>query len=285
MNVRIGVSFDLLGTLIVVRRSPGYQYCTYFRSYLERKGLQLPTVDEPKLNASFKRSIKSEMEKCRKLWVEKGLGEPKEAPLSGVEPGEVFAFWCSVVDGTLGNDSDYYFDDKEIKSVIQEARKNGEWKDFIEDVVERFSTPEPYEWLPKTVNTLRALQQWRQQQLSHGVLCAIPTVVSNSDSRLAHAISAMLQQEEAGERLVGGLFFADTVGVAKPSPRGIMLACESCGVTSVKYWVHVGDDEEDREAAERAGCHFIRCSSTEGPDWGGLQAKLQELCHHALRAN
>ncbi|CBH18629.1 hypothetical protein, conserved [Trypanosoma brucei gambiense DAL972] len=283
MGDRVGVSFDLVGTLLAVRRSAGYQYGCDLLRFLARKGLQFPAMDERDLEASFKRSMKSEISKSRKVWMENGLGDGEEMPLGGVAPEEVLSFWYRVVDGTFDREGNFCHQDEAMMSAVEEVRQGEDWREFIENTLRRFSTAEPYCWLPEALPTLRALKQWRENDVPPGVYCDPPTLVSNTDSRLVAVIGEMLKDQGETD-LLGELFFADAVGAAKPSPQGIIASCKKCGVTSMRHWIHIGDEDEDRVAAARAGCNFLLCSPTKGPVWSELLAKLQEICDSAQSA-
>ncbi|KAH8605129.1 hypothetical protein ERJ75_001644300 [Trypanosoma vivax] len=83
MSIRVGFSFDLLGTLIAVHRSPGYQYSLDILRFLERKGLRSPPINVTELDKNFRRSMKAEVAKDREVWVAKGFVED-EMPIGGV---------------------------------------------------------------------------------------------------------------------------------------------------------------------------------------------------------
>ncbi|KAG8341007.1 hypothetical protein TRVL_08163 [Trypanosoma vivax] len=276
MSIRVGFSFDLLGTLIAVHRSPGYQYSLDILRFLERKGLRSPPINVTELDKNFRRSMKAEVAKDREVWVAKGFVED-EMPIGGVTADGTHEIWYRIVDGVFDADGAFCNHDESVLSIVREARQRGEWRYFVENTLQRFSTPEPYSWLPEALPTLRALQRWREDQRSLGVMSEPPAVVSNSDVRLMTAVRLMVERE-GDSALLGRLFSADVIGAGKPSPKGISTASNACGVTSMERWIHVGDSNEDKLAAERAGCHFLRCSRAMGVCWSDLHSKLQEVC-------
>ncbi|RNF24295.1 uncharacterized protein Tco025E_02584 [Trypanosoma conorhini] len=277
MTVRVGVSFDLLGTLVEVYPSSGHQYAVDIRRFLSKKGVEFPPIDVEKMEEASTKCLKEELQRDRAMWEAQKLGAGKEMPIGGLTKASVFDFWGRVVDATLASDGDSYNNDEKVMAIIRQARNTPEWTEFLEDVVQRFATPEPYGWLPEALPTLKALKQWRETQLPLGVACDPPTVITNADYRLVDMIREMVKRD-GEDALIGPVLTADTIGVGKPSPRGLELARTKSGVTSARHWIHMGDTTADRVAAERAGCHFLSCSSKRGPVWEELRQKLEEIC-------
>ncbi|ESL07976.1 hypothetical protein TRSC58_04329 [Trypanosoma rangeli SC58] len=278
MTIRVGVSFDLLGTLVDVYPSSGHQYAIDLLHFLAEKGLDSPSTNVDKLEEASSKCLRAELRKDRAMWEAQNLGAAKEMPIGGVTKESVLDFWSRVVDATFTADGSFCNNDETIMAIIHQARNTGEWGEFLKSVVQRFATPEPYNWLPESLPTLKALNQWREAKLSLGIECEPPTVLTNSDYRLVSVIREMVRRD-GEEALLGPVLSADTIGVGKPSPRGLELARTMSRVTSGSHWIHVGDTSEDQVAAQRAGCHFVSCLSTKGPVWEELQAKLEEVCN------
>ncbi|KAF8279503.1 hypothetical protein BCY84_18228 [Trypanosoma cruzi cruzi] len=283
MTIRVGVSFDLLGTLVDVHRSSGYQYAIDFCRFVEKKGFDSPPVNVDVLEENSKKSLKAEIAKDRAEWTAKNQGVAEEMPFGGVTKESVVKFWCRVVNSTYDREGAFCGHDPKTISIMQQARNSSEWDDFIVSVVQRFATPEPYSWLPETLPTLYSLKRWRELQLPLGIQCDPPRVLTNADYRLVSVVREMVQRE-GDEELLGPVFSADVVGVGKPSPCGIEVARKAACVPSASQWIHVGDGEADRVAAERAGCHFLPCLQTKGVVWEELREKLEQVCRLAQEA-
>ncbi|ORC87313.1 uncharacterized protein TM35_000221120 [Trypanosoma theileri] len=277
MAVTIGVSFDLLGSLIAVHPSAGHQYAIDMVKFLEKKGIREPNINIEILDANAFRALKTELTNDRAKWVSQGLGEAKMMPIGGTTEESVLDFWSRVIHRSFDDDGAFCNYDKRVMSVLQESSNSPEWNEFLKSVFERFATPEPYRWLPEALPTLSALEEWRGHKHSRGIKCTPPAILTNADYRFVSVVKEMVKQH-SNKPLIGSLFSADRVGVGKPSARGISLASKASGVTSMKHWIHVGDGEEDRLAAERAGCHFLHCSPTKGPEWARLRGMLEEVC-------
>ncbi|RNF01663.1 hypothetical protein TraAM80_06831 [Trypanosoma rangeli] len=284
MTIRVGVSFDLLGTLVDVCPSSGHQYATDLVRFLAVKGLDSPSINVDMLEEASSKCLRAELRKDRAKWETQNLGAAKEMPIGGVTKESVLEFWSRVVDATFTADGSFCNNDETVMAIIQEAHNTAEWEEFLKSVVQRFATPEPYGWLPEALPTLKALKQWRETKLPLGIECDPPTVLTNSDYRLVSVIREMVQRD-GEEALLGPVLSADNIGVGKPSPRGLELARTLSRVTSKSHWIHVGDTSEDRVAAERAGCHFVSCLSTKGPVWEELRAKLEEVCNVMQRSS
>ncbi|KEG13549.1 hypothetical protein DQ04_00941130 [Trypanosoma grayi] len=281
MAVRIGVSLDLLGTLVEVYPSTGYQSAIDMNRFLQKKSLREVPMNVGVLERNFVRAFKTEVSKDRAKWVAQGLGEASEMPIGGLTKESVADLWCRIVNATYDRNGDFCNHDATVMSVIQEVRDTSEWKRFLQGIVDRYATPDPYGWLPEALPTLRWLKQWRETQMPPNIQCDPPAIVTNSDHRSLTMVRAMVERD-GDAALLGPVLTADVIGAGKPSPKGILLAAKASGVLSLRHWIHVGDAEEDRVAAERAGCHFCLCSKTQGPVWSELRAKLEEACNSAV---
>ncbi|KAH9578897.1 hypothetical protein LSM04_007244 [Trypanosoma melophagium] len=277
MTVAIGVSFDLLGTLLEVYPSAGAQYGIDMKRFLQKKGVHQPNVDLDILERNYFRALRTELRKDRAKWIAEGMGDDKMMPIGGTTEESVSKFWSRVVDETFNDNGAFCNNDEKIMSVLQESRKSPEWNEFLKGVADRFATPEPYRWLPEALPTLTALHEWREKKLVYGIQCAAPAILTNSDCRLLTVISDMVKRD-SNKPLIGPLYSADMIGLGKPCPQGIFLAGRASQVTSMQHWIHVGDTEEDCLAAQRAGCHFLPCSPTRGPEWTRLREMLEEVC-------
>ncbi|KAL7699790.1 hypothetical protein NQL31_008094 [Lotmaria passim] len=315
------VSFDALGTLIQVTDGVGCQYRAAFATFLRQFGIDFeatfPNASCERVEEIALKAIRAEMAAERASWT--ATSNPKEMPSGGSTEAEVEQFWGKVFARVFQNPSLYQgAPPATVQRIMSlwtaEAESMRRFEHYV--VFDLFASTKTQSWLPEGLRTLQSLRTWNQQRLQQHVrssqdtasaslsssssssmlvLVAPPFVVSNMDPRVRAVfdqLGAFTPGEQNEPPLLSRVIAASDIGLAKPSPQGLLTGVRdinasiaaaaphetnSLGEAEMRYHVHVGDAEADRIASEKAGCVYLKCDATVGAKWEQLRAKLEEM--------
>ena len=227
----VGVSLDVMATLMRPKGGVGAVYTAEAVSLLGADH-RLAKLSPEDVDSEFKVAFKL----CRKEW-----GNP-----STIEATR--QFWDYAVRKTFQPDLPVpsQWDPSEHTDVNLSA--------LSQHLYDRFSCADAFEAFGRVEETLAV---WKNQNLSI-------VAVSNTDYRIKSA----LEQFGWYPRYLSHVVTATDGLPHKPAPAGILWAAEQALKDqphfdlkeTMRRWVHIGDEEVDRLAAEAAGCSFVHSS-------------------------
>lgn len=299
----IAVCFDALGTLIAIRGSMAQQYHTHFCDFLTNHGVrvreQLPSVSEATVGAAAHAALKAHMAAARREWVASTAAatgaapedlDPHHAPLGGRTEETMEEFWRGVLNSTYTAPGLYESSTAGAAARVRSLLFAGDaptedWSAFLHFMIyDIFRTERAYEWIPDSLDALRRLRTWALERDGRGTYLVegAPFVLTNSDMGMRDVLRRLTaaQRTEADEArpLIGAIVSAQEVSRAKPSAVGLERLAAEHGLEDMSTClIHVGDTDDDAEAAAAAGCKFIRCGTNKGVQWSTLLHAIESL--------